>query len=182
MYPKGKKGRLEAKGAVIPFLIYSVKITSLADPRCVSLSGPSWSWVSRLSCQPVCSRWNQLCFCSSAPSLTRKREWRGILWCLCRYGFSLLCAWPPRCIQVASASRGSQWGWDWSSRSWPTNWSLSVCPTKHRRQVINCGTLIAFKTKGVTGRFASWVSHLLNLGRTLKVFTSLEDFCLWVYF
>lgn len=56
MYPKEKKGKLEVRGDIIPFLIYSVKMTALADPSCVLFSSPSWSWVSPGTITPTSLR------------------------------------------------------------------------------------------------------------------------------
>lgn len=159
---KRKEGEVGGKGRDYPpFSPILLKLCPLDTSGAYhSLVHHGHGFHQGLSCQSACGKWNQLCSYSLTPSLTRRRDWRGTLWCLCRMGFPLLHVWPSRCTQVASSSSCSQWGWDWSSSSCPTKWSLSVCPTKYRRHVINGGTLIAFKTNRTKGRFAGWISHL----------------------
>lgn len=92
--PKEKKGKRQG---LISFVIYAVKAGPLQNPAAYrSLVHHGHGFHQGLWRQLACGKWNQLCSYLIAPSLSRRREQRGILWCLCRTGFF----WLSRCLAV----------------------------------------------------------------------------------
>lgn len=97
---KKKEVEIEAKGEISPFLIYSVKIMSLAEPTWVSLCSVQGMVSSGTASQPACNNQSSPAFISKSISDRRMEQKESSFG---GTGFSLLHAWTSKWLHLPKA-------------------------------------------------------------------------------